>query len=319
MDRIEPPPGLTVRPPDQADLEAVVALCRACEEADDGRAETTPDTVLADWSRSGFELSRDAWLMTGADGRIVGYADVWERSPLAFVSDACVSPGFRGRGAGGALVASVEARVRERLADAPPGTSASLTGVVWHGDEGARRLFEQAGYEPMRYFWRFEIAMAEEPAPPQWPQGVAVRTFVPGQDGRAVYTLVQEAFGDNFAYTPITYEDWAHFMTEREGFDPSLYFLAMDERGIAGVSLAQWKEQEGWVHQFAIRRDWRRRGLGRALLRHTFGEFYRRGFRRAHLFTDSYNRTGSVPFYQSVGMHIARQYDAYRKEITADA
>ena len=73
----------------------------------------------------------------------------------------------------------------------------------------------------------------------------------------------------------------------------------------------------GWVDTLAVLRPWRRKGLGMALLLHSFGEFYRRGRRKVGLGVDSQNLTGAARLYERAGMHVARQYISYQKELRA--
>lgn len=71
----------------------------------------------------------------------------------------------------------------------------------------------------------------------------------------------------------------------------------------------------GWVQQLAVTRIHRRRGLGRALLQHAFGEFYRRDQPQVGLSTDS--RTGALGLYEHVGMKVKRSYTNFAKEVSA--
>ena len=50
-----------------------------------------------------------------------------------------------------------------------------------------------------------------------------------------------------------------------------------------------------WVNQLCVRRPWRRRGLGLAMLHHCFGEFYRRGKQRVGLGVDATSLTNATP------------------------
>ena len=55
--------------------------------------------------------------------------------------------------------------------------------------------------------------------------------------------------------------------TEVENFDPSLWFLAMaGDETVASPSARRWPG--GWINVVGVRRPWRKRGLGLALLRH---------------------------------------------------
>jgi mycothiol synthase len=68
-----------------------------------------------------------------------------------------------------------------------------------------------------------------------------------------------------------------------------------------------------------VRRPWRRRGLGLALLRCAFGEFYRRDIRMVALAFDSQSLTGATRLYERAGMQLERLYSVYRERSCAPA
>ncbi len=314
---VELPGELVMRAPTMDDLAAVNALIRACEADEYGVPESTEDDLRGAWERARFDLARDAWLVVEGDGRVAGYADVWERQERSVLDgDGYVHPDRCGLGIGRLLVRLTESRARERLAGAPAGTRARLDNIVGGANGAARRLLEEEGYRPARYYWRMVIEMdSSPPASPEWPEGVGVRTFVRGQDEGAVHALVQEAFADNEGFVPYPLEEWSAFMIERESFDPTQWFLAMAGEEIIGAALCPRYEETGWVRQLAVRREWRRRGVGLALLRHAFGELHRRGQRTVGLVVDSYNRTSARALYERAGMRAAREHIGYRKEL----
>ena len=55
--------------------------------------------------------------------------------------------------------------------------------------------------------------------------------------------------------------------------------------------------------------------MGRALLDHAFGEFYRRGVRQIVTDTDGASFTGANYLYQQVGMRIFRYEETFEKVI----
>jgi ribosomal protein S18 acetylase RimI-like enzyme len=116
-------------------------------------------------------------------------------------------------------------------------------------------------------------------------------------------------------HTPGTYADWQNRMTNREAFDPSLWFIAWDGDQIAGYSLCRYRMGIGWVGSLGVRRPWRKHGLGMALLLHSFGEFHKRGMNTVGLGVDASNPTGATRLYQKAGMQIAAEYVIYEKEI----
>ena len=64
-----------------------------------------------------------------------------------------------------------------------------------------------------------------------------------------------------------------------------------------------------------MRRPWRRRGLGLALLLRSFGQFYERGQRRVALSVDSDNPSGATRLYERAGMRVEREEVLYEKEL----
>ena len=71
------------------------------------------------------------------------------------------------------------------------------------------------------------------------------------------------------------------------------------------------------MNSLAIRRQWRRRGIGLAFLYHAFGEFYRREIHNVYLGVDAQSLTGATRLYERAGMHVVRQYNTYEKELRA--
>ena len=97
--------------------------------------------------------------------------------------------------------------------------------------------------------------------------------------------------------------------------------MAWSGEEIAGISLC-WPKGEGdpekgYIGILGVRRAWRGKGLGLALLQHSFVEFYRRGKKQATLHADAENITGALRLYTKAGMHIHRQFDNYEKELRA--
>jgi ribosomal protein S18 acetylase RimI-like enzyme len=59
--------------------------------------------------------------------------------------------------------------------------------------------------------------------------------------------------------------------------------------------------------------EYRQRGVGQALLRHTFREFANRGFDAVGLGVDAENPTGAVRVYERAGMRVERTSMIYEK------
>jgi ribosomal protein S18 acetylase RimI-like enzyme len=152
---------------------------------------------------------------------------------------------------------------------------------------------------------------------PSWPEGVQVRVFEPG-DERVFYEVHQEAFEDTWEHISEPFDEWAHWLLEPPAFAPELWFLAHEGGEPAGVAICHphgTLSDTGWIRILAVRRPWRRRGLGRALLLNAFAEFRRRGFAAAGLGVDATSETGANRLYESAGMHVSARFDILEKVV----
>ena len=100
--------------------------------------------------------------------------------------------------------------------------------------------------------------------------------------------------------------------------DSGLSSVVWDGEEIAGLCLTRPSHGEdeliGWIGDLAVRAPWRRRGLGQALLLHSFGLFAEAGKRRAGLGVDRDNATGALALYERVGLRIVRQSNTWERE-----
>ncbi len=306
-----------IRSPKLSDLETVHKLIEVCDIAEYGTSDLTLSDLRAMWEGPTFHIETDAWMMVDAEGRLVGYADVQHRQHVRVYTFVRVLPELAGKGIEEQLLKRVEEWATEQIPLAQP--AARVTLFTWESDRNstAQQAVLQAGYQEVRRSWRMEIEMSEALIAPEWPDHITVRTFAPEQDVRGVHAAIEEAFQDHWGHMEGDFEEWKHWSVERETFDPSLWFLAFDGDEIAGASLCNLQEDAGWVDTLGVRRPWRRKGLGIALLLHSFGEFYRRGQRKVVLIVDSQNLTGATRLYERAGMQVARTYISYEKELRA--
>jgi len=308
----ELPEGFSARAPELGDAEEVAALISAGALTGSGEANMTAEEVLDDWED--IDLDEEAVAVISPGGRLAGYADVVNRSFVAVSVYGYVHPEFRGRGVGSFLVAWGENWTRERIPRAAEEARISVQHYIEGRDTGARSLLEDAEYAPVRATYVMEILLQEAPSVPDFPAGLTVRNFVPGRDELAVFEAVEDAFRDVWNRPRGTFERFAG-MTRGEVFDPALWFLAMDGGEIAGMALAKVISGEGWVDVVGVRRAWRSRGLGLALLRRAFGEYHRRGVEKVSLSVDAGSVTGAPRLYGRAGMHVASEYLVYLKEL----
>ena len=304
------PEGYTTRAPRREDAPAVAALISACQIADTGQTDMSVEELLDDWHP--IDLAEEAVIVAAPDGRVAAYADVINRSFVIVSVYGYVHPDLRSIGIGSFLIAWGERWTRDRMPQAQQNARVVVQHYINSANEAGRRLLENSGYTPLRGIYVMETTLDEAPPQPHWPADISVRTFVPDQDERAVYEAVEDAFRDLWGRPRNPFERFVR-ETQKESFDPSLWFLAVDGDEIAGLTLCKTLAGEGWVDVVGVRRPWRNRGLGLALLRHAFSEYHRRGTHRVSLSVDAESITGAPKLYGRAGMRVRESYIIHLK------
>jgi len=304
-------PGYAFRRPQPEDVRAAYELICAIEIADAG--DFTEEDMQVMWRMTDHE---NIWLVEGEDGSLAAYAGIRERHPTRLRTFSGVLPEHRGRGIGAHLLQLLDTRALELAAKAPEGEKVMISQDVAPLNTDKAAILERHGYEFVRTFWKMAIDLDGEPAEPQLPDGVTLETMRPGTE-RRIFEASEEAFRDHWDHVPHDYDEWHEWNFSRESFDPTLWQIAYDADEIAGISLNNFEEEdvEAWVGVLAVRRPWRRRGLGLALLLASFRDFRRRGIARAVLGVDSESPTGATRLYERAGMHVVREEKAYAKEV----
>ena len=279
-------------------------------EAAEGGPGAVDEAEVRHWLASPEDLAFAA--VENDDGAILAYADL--AVPREATDRAWLDVRIPRRTLGDATLDAVLHWTEERAGE----RGSTLLRASVAGTSPIGEMLSGRGFRPIRHSLEMCIDLDEPPETPRWPEGIAVRTLRGGEEG-AVYEVAQESFQDHWEYVRDPYEQWAHFMLGAEDFDPSLWFLALDAEEIAGVSLCRasrpGRPGVGWVRVLGVRRPWRRRGLGLALLLHSFGELWRRGARAVGLGVDAENLTGAVRLYERAGMWVEHRYDIYERRL----
>jgi GNAT superfamily N-acetyltransferase len=297
------PEGFRVRAAAVADASAISELMIAADNAVQGWSDSTV-AELVDWWRL-TDLSANSWVVE--DGSLAAYAVVIPHGASAD-TDGFVHPEKTGLGLGSWLLRQGEERVGEL------GFATVLTWCL-APDTAARVLFERSGYREVRRFYRMLVEHEVEPTPPDWPEGFRVSTFELG-DAREFHAALDEAFAEEWNFVPEPFDTWAERRINVPEFDPTLWFVVREGDEIAGVLRGDPERGgAGWVGALGVRPRWRKRGLGLALLRHAFAEFYRRGQHRVGLGVDAQNPTGATRLYERAGMHTTYEAVAFEKEL----
>jgi ribosomal protein S18 acetylase RimI-like enzyme len=158
-----------------------------------------------------------------------------------------------------------------------------------------------------------QIALDQPIDVPPLPAGLELRPFDRERDAEAVYEAQQESFADHRGFERRSFEDWAHYILNPVEIDLSLWLIAWDGDQIAGICINRSQQETAWVSILGVRRGWRKRGLGLALLKNSFALFQARGYQNVELGVDASSPTNAVALYERAGMHIHKHRLWYSK------
>jgi GNAT superfamily N-acetyltransferase len=317
--------GYVMRPAVSEEAGAVTLLLNACSLEQVGEIEWEEHELANDWQCPTWDLARDARVVVAPDGRLVGYADVWDQPPhVRIYSMGSVHPEYRGRGLGSAMARWLEERANGSLADAPAEARVTLIQFQLANHEPTTAFLSSQGYQTVRYNHRMVMELDGPPPEPVLPAGVVIRPYLPSEV-EPLLRATRDEFRDHWGYVETPWEQhleqFAHWIRTDPDHDPDLWLVAVEgcSGEIVGTSLGRPRLPEdpdmGWINDLGVRRPWRRQGIALALLHRSFGELYRRGKKRVGLGVDASSLTGATRLYERAGMHVARVYAVYEKEL----
>lgn len=224
-----------------------------------------------------------------AAGALVGYAALDERAERR-TAEFAVHPEHRRHGVGAALLAALLGRIEGPL-------------WVWaHGEHpAALRLAERAGLARKRELLQLRRGL-DEPIPPRvLPDGVTLRTFLPGEDEAAVVRVNNRAFS--------WHPEQSHWdvralavREEQPWFDPKGFLLAVDQQGrLLGFHWTKvHPEGPGEVYVIGVDPDAQGTGLGAALIVAGMEHLRAQGLAEVMLYVESDNAT-ALQTYRKLG------------------
>jgi mycothiol synthase len=321
---IDLPAGYAFREVRDEDAPTLAELINDWSRENRDHDATTAEHLRSAWSSPQFEIEDGAVVLVDETGAIVAYEEIVNHGGHTILGTygGVMRAEHTGFGLGDALVAWAERRAAGHAALAEPGPPVVIRLGVAVDNEAGRARLERAGFGIVRRFWSMERELDGTEAAPEWPEGIGVRKMRPGEE-RAFFEVDEEAFAEHWGVAQVSSEvEFRRFLTylkPERGFDPSLFFAAVAGDEIVGTCFT-WPSYEGdesraYVSSLGVRKPWRRRGIGRALLLHAFAEIRARGIPRICLGVDTANETGATDLYEKAGMFVARRYLAYEKTI----
>jgi mycothiol synthase len=144
---------------------------------------------------------------------------------------------------------------------------------------------------------------------------------------RQLFDADVEAFLDHWGGFDATEEAFEQFLADPDYQDPELFVVAWDGDEIAGSVTnvinarenAELNRLRGLLDSVSVRRPWRGRGVGYALVMRSLQLLRERGMTSAWLGVDAENPNGALRLYEKAGFAVDTRAAAYRKPMEMDA
>jgi mycothiol synthase len=322
------PANITVRNYRPADLPALVALINEADEYDQLERRTTLEEMGHEMQWPNYHPETDCFL-AWKNSRLVAYADFLMRpgeegTDAIFYTWGLVHPRWRRLGIGRHLMERLYRRARERQRGEVGDKPAYFQGSGRDIEEDRRALFEGLGMHRVRYFVEMARPIDNGLPPAELPPGFRLRSFDPERDVETVWQVDVGAFQDHWGWTGFPFEEFKHWIHQPH-FRPELWLIAEEEATgkAAGICLnkvdpdwiADTGRQEGLIMTLGVLREYRRLGLGTALLAHGMHTLRQAGMDFAHLGADAENLTGAVRIYERLGFKVRKTTAVYRRAL----
>ena len=301
----------------ESDMSEVLALVLTCKNAETIdcflpfhlRLILTPHSFL---TTNTLNLSTDVRVWEETDGKIVGFAlidmSVWGLHYL-------VAPS----GEGGQLEQDILSWALHRITEIVQGKDHRLTCANVRADNERRiSSLEQAGFFcGDACGLRMARDLGESLDRPQVPPGFAIRHLSGNAEVPAYVDLVNDIFTN--ATSVDTHRDW---MSAPE-YIAELDFVAVtDDQSLVGfcqtyfdpLEIENSKRKEGWTDPIGVRKQYRNRGLARAILLEALHRLRNAGIEDAVLYVGGRN-TAAQSLYESVGFSTRYKTFEYHKQL----
>lgn len=309
------------------DHEAIADVMNRSWEADLVDAITTASDIAVKLAPSEtFDPARDM-MIAETNGRIVGMSEVsWGHrlnDVTAYFQRVHLLPEWRRGGLRDEMLRLNEKRIREIGASHHDSRIKTFETYANSEPNDWKTLLEENGYRPSWYLFSMLRSLKESIPNLPLPKGLEVRAVRPDQY-KTIWDATGEAMRDERTFTEERWNDEAfeRYMKSPRSM-PDLWQIAWDGNQVAGgvhnyidaEENSELNRKWGHTEEIFVRRQWRRKGLARALIARSFELLRTKGMEYATLDMESENPSGALRLYKSLGFKKDREFIFYRKPL----
>jgi len=306
----------------EADYPAMVRIITAAKVADDVERSDTVDTIA-----NGYRHLHncDPYLdmcFAEINGEPIAYSRVWwekqEDEQHTYIPIGFVDPAWRRLGIGQVLLGWNEQRLGT-IADPHSAENKVFRSFADGGEEGARALLEGNGYKPVTYGAEMARSIVGELPESPLAKGLEIRPVEPDHL-RRIWEADAEAFLDHWGARRPSESDWEGFL-DRPFTDPTLWKIAWEGDRVVGQVRSfintdeneEYQRLRGYTENISTIKEWRGKGVARALICESMRVLRERGMEEAGLGVHTENPTGAFHLYASLGYQIHTTSTTFQK------
>jgi mycothiol synthase len=312
----------------EGDYGSIAAVLTISQRADNYDRRVTAEDIAAAYANSLTNCDPYTdMIMAEVAGKIVGYVRGWweEESPSMYLykHNGVLLPTWRRKGIGRAMLSWIENHLKD-IAEAHPREFKKYFQVsVSQFQEGRAILLERAGYQPVRYFFEMVRSNLEDIPDYSLPDGLEIRPVTTDQY-RAIWESTHDSTQEEWGITEPTentYQEWL----KHPLFQPHLWQIAWDKDtgNPVGHVLTyinyeenkQFDRKRGYTEGIGVSREWRRRGVARALISRSLQAQKVAGMTESALVADRDSTSDATRLYESWGFQIVKCDTIYRKSM----
>ena len=306
-----------------ADFPLMIAIINAASEADKSDSSETLEDIRNDYKHLTNCDPYTDMVFAEVEGETVAYSRVewWQEedpNDRIYSNFIQIHPDWRNKGIEEAMIRWCEDRLESIASEHPQDGKRFFQTYSSENKADFNEIVASLGYEPVRYFIEMARPLDEIPEA-ELPEGITVRP-VHEDEYRKVWEADCEAFRDHWGYSEPKEEHYRSYL-ESKYFQPDLWQVAWDgDTVVANVMNyidhdynEKFDRKRGWTEDISTHRDYRRRGIAKALIVRSMHMHKAMGMTEVGLGVDTQNPSGALGLYESLGYKKEKTWINLRK------
>lgn len=322
-------PGLRFRHfQGEADYAPIATVLTASQKADQVDRTVTAENISKAYTQSLVNCDPFTdMIIAEVTGQMVGYVRGWweqESDSLhLYKHNGMLVPEWRRKGIGRSMLLWMENRLKEIASTHPIDAEKYFQANVTQSQPGAAALFENTGYQPVRYFIEMVRPNLEDITDFPLPEGLEILPATEDQY-RVIWDSIYEGDQEEWGSSQPTEEAYQEWIKDPL-FQPHLWQIAWDKQTgrpvghvltyIHDEENKQFNRKRGYTEGIGTSPAWRGRGVASALISRSLKAQKSAGMTESGLVVDSDNASGAIRLYEKCGFKIVKKDTIYRKPV----